>query len=149
MKVEFVVPGQPVGKGRPRIGKVGQHARMFTPAKTVSYEGLVAHSAQQAMAGRAPIDTPVTVALRIECQVPASWSAKKQRMALTGEIRPGTKPDADNVVKALFDGLNAVLWRDDALVCELHMRKLYSSTPCLRVEVWPIDQAVQQHELAA
>ena len=144
MVVMFTVPGQPIGKGRPRIGKVGQHARMFTPAKTASYEGLVAHAAQVAMAGRPLLEVPVTVAMRIECQVPASWSAKKQRMALAGEIRPGTKPDADNVIKAIFDGLNAVLWRDDALVCELHMRKLYAAVPCVRVEVWPVHDTVQQ-----
>lgn len=40
--VMFTVPGEPVGKGRPRIGRVGAHARMFTPAKTANYEGLIA-----------------------------------------------------------------------------------------------------------
>jgi Holliday junction resolvase RusA-like endonuclease len=139
--IAFVVPGQPIGKGRPRIGKVGQHARMFTPAKTASYEGLVAHAAHAAMAGRALLDVPVTVAMRIECMVPASWSAKKQRRALDGEIRPGTKPDADNVIKAIFDGINGVVWRDDSLVCELHMRKLYSAAPQVAVEVWPVHPA--------
>ena len=146
--ISFVVPGQPIGKGRPRIGKIGQHARMFTPAKTVNYEGLVAHAAHIAMAGRPPLDVPVTVNMRIECQVPESWSLKKQRMALAGEIRPGTKPDADNVIKAVFDGLNGVLWRDDALVCELHMRKLYSTMPSVRVEVWPVHH-LEQETIAA
>ena len=42
MTIHFHIPGQPVGKGRPRIGKVGAHARMFTPAKTVNYESTVA-----------------------------------------------------------------------------------------------------------
>jgi Holliday junction resolvase RusA-like endonuclease len=146
--VSFMVPGQPIGKGRPRIGKVGQHARMFTPAKTVGYEGLIAHAAHAAMAGRPLFEAPVTVNMRIECQVPQSWSAKKQRLALSGELRPGTKPDADNVIKAVFDGLNAVLWRDDALVCELHMRKLYSATPCVHVEVWTV-HGVEQRAIAA
>ena len=53
MTIHFHIPGQPVGKGRPRIGKVGAHARMFTPAKTVNYESTVALFAAQAMAGRA------------------------------------------------------------------------------------------------
>ena len=52
MTIHFHIPGQPVGKGRPRIGKVGAHARMFKPAKTVSYESTVALFAAQAMAGR-------------------------------------------------------------------------------------------------
>ncbi|PQM05684.1 RusA family crossover junction endodeoxyribonuclease, partial [Pseudomonas aeruginosa] len=53
--VMFTVPGEPQGKGRPRIGRVGAHARMFTPAKTVAYEGLVAMAAQEALAGRSLI----------------------------------------------------------------------------------------------
>lgn len=138
MSVRFVVPGQPVGKGRPRIGKVGNHARMFTPAKTVSYEGLIAHEASQAMAGRDLFEGPCDVRMVIECMVPASWSQKKQRQALAGDIRPTTKPDVDNIVKAIFDGINGVVWKDDVQVCELGLTKRYSTTPCVAVMVIPI-----------
>src|SRR5204862_7322331 len=51
--ITFVVPGQAVGKGRPRIGKRGSFSMLFTPEKTVNYEGLVRLAAHQAMAGRA------------------------------------------------------------------------------------------------
>lgn len=145
--IAFTVPGQPQGKGRPRIGKIGQHARMFTPAKTVAYEGLIAHAAQLAMAGRPMLDGPVEVSLAIECQVPASWSQKKQRQALAGEVMPTTKPDVDNVVKAVFDGLNGVLWRDDVQVVSLRLRKRYSGTPCVRVVAQAVAQRVEQGEL--
>lgn len=136
--IAFTVPGQPQGKGRPRIGKIGQHARMFTPAKTVAYEGLVAHAAQLALAGRPLFDAAVGCNVFIDCQVPASWSGKKQRAALAGEVLPEFKPDADNVVKAIFDGLNGVLWRDDVLVVDLRVRKRYAAAPCVRVEVWSV-----------
>lgn len=148
MVVKFTVPGQPQGKGRPRIGKIGQHARMFTPAKTVAYEGLIAHAAQQAMAGSPLIDAAVACNVFIDCQVPASWSGKQQRMALAGDVLPKSKPDADNVVKAVFDGLNGVLWRDDSLVVDLRVRKRYATTPCVRVEVWPAQHAQQQDMVA-
>jgi Holliday junction resolvase RusA-like endonuclease len=69
-------------------------------------------------------------------------------MALAGEVLPTTKPDADNVVKAVFDGLNGVLWRDDVLVVDLRVRKRYAATPCVRVEVWALDEPVQR-EIAA
>lgn len=147
--IAFTVPGQPQGKGRPRIGKIGQHARMFTPAKTVAYEGLIAHAAQAAMAGRPMLNEAVGVNVCIDCQVPASWSQKKQRAALAGEVLPESKPDADNVVKAVFDGLNGVLWRDDVLVVDLRVRKRYSATPCVRVEVWSVAQPVKQSALIA
>jgi Holliday junction resolvase RusA-like endonuclease len=145
--IRLTIPGAPQGKGRPRIGKVGQHARMFTPAKTVAYEGLVAHAAQVAMAGAPPLQSAVGCNVFIDCQVPASWSGKKQRAALAGEVLPESKPDADNVVKAIFDGLNGVLWRDDVLVVDLRVRKRYAATPCVRVEVWAQCEPVQQGQL--
>lgn len=142
--ISFTVPGQPQGKQRPRIGKIGQHARMFTPAKTVAYEGLVAHAAQQALAGAALMDGPVAVNLFLDCQVPASWSGKKQRAALAGEHWPTTKPDADNVVKAVFDGCNGVLWRDDVQVVQLRVVKRYAATPCVRCEAWSLVQPLPE-----
>lgn len=132
--IAFVIPGQPQGKGRPRVGRVGGAARMFTPAKTVAYEGLIAHAAQQAMAGRPMLEGPVAVELELQCQVPASWSKRKQAAALAGEVLPTTKPDIDNVVKAVFDGCNGVLWRDDVQAYRLTVAKRYSATPCVAVK---------------
>lgn len=145
--IAFVVPGAPQGKGRPRIGKIGQHARMFTPQKTAAYEGLVAHAAHTAMAQAGRLDlfeNAVGCNVFIDCQVPASWSGKKQRLALAGEVLPTSKPDADNVVKAIFDGCNGALWRDDVLVVDLRVRKRYAAVPCVRVEVWDMVQPVVQ-----
>ena len=136
--ITFIVPGAPQGKGRPRVGSIGGHARMFTPAKTVAYEGLIAHAAQQAMAGRALLDEPVSCRVLIVAPVPASWSKRKQADALAGAVFPTTKPDADNVVKAIFDGLNGVLWRDDVLVVDLAVRKRYGATPRVEVAVEPV-----------
>lgn len=146
--ITFTVPGQPQGKGRPRVGKRGEHARLFTPAKTVAYEGLVAHEAAAAMAGRPLIEGAVEVQFVIACQVPASWSQKKQRMALAGEIRPTTKPDADNVIKAVFDGCNGVVWKDDVQAVGGGWRKVYDATPGVRVQIRPLE-VVQQMGLAA
>lgn len=141
--IEFIVPGQPQGKGRPRIGKVGQHARMFTPAKTVAYEGLIAMAAQQAMDGRPVMAGPIECTLRLDCQVPASWSQKKQRQALCGEVMPTTKPDIDNVVKAVFDGCNGVLWRDDVQVVSVRVEKRYAATPAVLVQAFERVSMVQ------
>lgn len=139
--IVFIVPGQPQGKGRPRVGKVGTHARMYTPAKTAAYEGLIAHAAQQAMAGQPLIEGPVAVTLDIRCQVPASWSKKKQAEALIGKVLPTTKPDIDNVEKAVFDGLNGVAWRDDVQVVQVTKRKRYAPLPGVYVEITPVEGA--------
>ena len=133
--ITFTVPGAPQGKGRPRVGTISGRARVFTPAKTVAYEGLIAHAAQQAMAGRPLIDGPVSCSIAIDAPIPASWSKRKQAAALAGELMPTTRPDLDNVVKAIFDGCNGVLWCDDAQVVDLSVRKRYAATPGVRVTI--------------
>lgn len=144
--IDFIVYGAPQGKGRPRVGRIGSNVRMFTPAKTLAYEGLVAHCGAQAMAGRALIDGPVELRLLIDVQIPASWSKRKHAQALSGEILPTTKPDVDNVIKAIGDGLNGVVWRDDVQVTDVITRKRYSEKPQVRVMVRP---AVTAQEIAA
>ncbi|MGH8381762.1 RusA family crossover junction endodeoxyribonuclease [Pseudomonas sp.] len=138
--VQFLVPGEPVGKGRPRIGKVGNHARMFTPAKTASYEGLIALAGTNAMAGRTLLEGAVMVELRIVMAVPQSKSKKWKSQALAGEIFPTKKPDMDNVIKAIYDGLNGVVWKDDVQVVDAFVRKRYGETPGVHVKITPLLQ---------
>ncbi|WP_028310967.1 RusA family crossover junction endodeoxyribonuclease [Derxia gummosa] len=137
--VRFVVPGTPQGKGRPIAG-MGFHGRptLRTPAKTAAYEGVIALAAQQAMAGRAPMSFPCMVELRIIVCPPASWSKKRQTAALAGQVVPTKKPDLDNVCKALFDGMNGVVWVDDVQAVDVTARKRYGSTPGVDVLVTPM-----------
>ncbi len=136
--IQVIIPGQPQGKGRPRIGKIGQHARMFTPAKTVAYEGLVALCAQEALRGAPLLGGAVRVRMNLWCQIPVSATKRHRAEMAAGSRRPTTKPDIDNVVKAIFDGFNGVLWRDDVQVVELTVSKHYADTPSVVVNVEPI-----------
>ena len=49
------------------------------------------------------------------------------------------RPDVDNLIKFIGDALNEVLWIDDALIYEIHVRKIYSLTPKTRICVEPHD----------
>lgn len=140
--VQFLVPGEPVGKGRPRVSTIGGHARMFTPAKTASYEGLIAMTGTEAMAGRTLLEGPVMVEMRIVLPVPASKSKKFKAQALAGEIFPTKKPDMDNVIKAIYDGLNGVVWKDDVQVVDAFVRKRYGEVPGVHVRIVPLEAAV-------
>ena len=129
------MPGEPQGKGRARIGKAGKHARMFTPAKTVAYESLIALAAQQAMAGATLITGPVSLTVQMFHPIRASWSKKKQADALANRVRPTIKCDADNCMKAVCDALNGVAWKDDVQVVDATISKRFSATPCVIVSI--------------
>jgi Holliday junction resolvase RusA-like endonuclease len=141
-QINFTVPGAPVGKGRARSAtRKGKGGRTFiahiTPEKTANYESLIALAGHQAMAGAPPLEQACAVRLEIYVPVPASWSKKKQARALSGEVLPTTKPDIDNVEKAIFDGLNGVIWKDDVQVTDVIKKKRYSDTPRVEVTVEP------------
>lgn len=139
--VEFFVPGQPVGKGRhrtatrDRFGRQLAKPRNYTPEKTVAYEALVGLLGGQAMRGRPLITGPVSMTLTIGFEIPKSYSKAKQAAALSGTLRPVVKPDLSNVLKAAEDGLNGVVWIDDAQVVESSIRKIYLRLPGVSVTI--------------
>lgn len=138
-KIEFFVPGAPVGKGRPRAARRGAGVVMFTPAKTADYESLVAATAAAALAGdvlaHQLLDGPLEAVLDVRFPVPASWSKAKRARALAGAEWHTSKPDADNVAKAILDACNGVVFRDDAQVVVLIVTKAFSEEPGVRVVI--------------
>lgn len=140
-EIRFTVPGEPQGKGRARVGTIAGKARMFTPAKTVNYEGVIAMVAQQAMNGSPLITGPVMLEVLMHHPIRPSWSKKKQAAAMANEILPTLKCDADNCLKAICDALNGIAWNDDVQVTDIHMRKRFSNTPRVEVIVTPLSKA--------
>jgi Holliday junction resolvase RusA-like endonuclease len=133
--IAFTVPGEPQGKGRPRATTINGSARMYTPKKTVNYEGLVALAAQQAMSGHQPFACALAVQIDAWHPIPASWSKTRQREALLGALRPTTKPDIDNIAKAIADGGNGVAWADDKQIVSLTVQRFYGAAPRVDVRV--------------
>lgn len=133
--ITFTVPGTPVAKGRPIASTFGGRVRMRTPARTERYEAQVAVFANQAMAGRAPIDDPVSVTVTAIMPIAASWSKKKRADALAGLLRPVGRPDLDNIAKSVGDGCNGIVWTDDSRIVDLRVVKRYGEHPALEVRV--------------
>lgn len=125
--------GQPVGQGRPRFVKAT--GRAYTPAHTAKYAAALKVAAGNAMAGLAPLDEALAVTVTASVPVPASWSGKKQAKALAGAIRPTSRPDGDNYLKIAQDACNTIVWRDDSVIVDARIVKVYSVRPALRIEV--------------
>ena len=132
----FSVPGPPQGKARARTvrGKGGQ-TFSYTPDKTVLYENLIKVSYLQVTKklfnNKEPINVRITA-----CFEPVKSTSKKKRMQmLSGEIKPTKKPDVDNIVKCILDGLNGVAYRDDTQVVEVSAKKIYAEKAEVKVEI--------------
>ena len=86
-------------------------------------------------APNAPMDGPLEVTVDAYLPIPSSLSKLKREMAISGEIRPTKKPDADNLAKNLLDCFNGVFWTDDKNIVGLMVRKFYSDRPRWEVEI--------------
>ena len=122
----IVIPGQPKGKGRPRFAR----GRVFTPATTLQYERLVSAAARQVISE--PITGNVQVDIIAVYQVPKSWAKALQASARRGDIMP-TRPDIDNVIKIILDGMNETAYLDDQQVHMISAEKRYGDLA--RVEI--------------
>lgn len=135
MVIRFTIPGEPKGKGRPRLGRSG-HA--YTPHDTTVYENLVKLCYRDEYPDEGEIarkDEPVKVLIWAYYQIPKSVS-KKTRMAMQmDDIRPSKKPDCDNIAKIICDALNGIAYYDDSQICELSVIKHYSETPRVEVKI--------------
>ena len=139
----IVLPGNPIGKGRPRVRVVTPRGRapfatIYTPKETQDYELALAWAGKAAMRGQKPLEGPVGVEITAYMPVPASWSGKAKVAALMGTVRPTGKPDYDNIGKIAGDALNGIVWRDDSQIVQAVTRKLYAESPRLEIRATPI-----------
>jgi len=138
--IHFFAPGEPVAKARARHRNIKTKSgksfvQSYTPKKTVQYETMIAELAKQQMIMREPTSAPIKLDLVLFFGIPDSWPNWKKDAAQVNHIAHTAKPDADNVVKAIKDGLNKIVWVDDSQVCEVHVMKLYSNTPGVLIDV--------------
>lgn len=114
----FELPLPPQGKGRPRLGKGGH---VITPKKTRTWEAAIALAATK-VSPDAIVEGPVAVEIVAVMPRPKRLLRKSDP---DGLIPATTRPDSDNIAKAVIDGMKAV-WRDDAQVWDLRIRKYYA-----------------------
>lgn len=142
--IQITIPGQPTAKGRPRFRVVKMQGKpdfvqVYSAPETQRYEAKVAQIAKNAMGTTFPSSKPIEVLVELRMQIPVSWTKKKQVAASKGEVRATKKPDADNVLKAVTDACNGILWADDAQIVVTTVRKLYHAEPCVIMAVREVE----------
>lgn len=132
--VSFIVEGKPVAKARARAFRMGNKIGHYTPEKTVTYESFVRLCAAREMVGREPFDGALALTIVIFLEIPKSWSKKKREDALIGKLYPTSKPDIDNIIKSLKDGMNGIVYRDDSQVVDIRAKKRYAENPLVKID---------------
>jgi Holliday junction resolvase RusA-like endonuclease len=136
----FTVPGNPVGKARARVVLNRGKVRAFTPDKTARFENLVRMAFASAYPNHVPVRGAISLSITALFEPP-----KSMRFKGVVEQTPHTKrPDADNVLKAIADGLNGVAFRDDSQVAHAVCRKAYSYVPRTVVIIQPIQPQAKE-----
>lgn len=130
------VPGEPVAKGRPRMGRGG---RVYTPDSTRQAERRIARAW---WAPPIEADTPVQVIIEAHMKRPAAHYKKNGELTALGKRLPVPmkRPDLDNVVKLVLDALNTVAYVDDAQVQIIMARRQWAAQQGegLRIVVRPV-----------
>jgi len=118
--VSFSVAGEPKPQPRPRAYTRGKHASVYNPDTADAWKAAVAAEALRCR----PLEVlqgPLWVSL-------AFWLPRPKR--LMGRDYPewhSSRPDADNLAKAVLDAIqDCGWWDDDGQVAELSVRKCYA-----------------------
>ncbi len=139
--IHLFIPGNPVPQGRPRACIRGKHASVYEDAKSKDWKKTIAVHARASVTEDFTqndsghwnkwklIDTAIKLNVEFRLLRPKSVSVKKRP-------EPTTRPDLDNLIKAVKDALNGVLWRDDSQIIELEAKKVYDNPPGVDITVW-------------
>ena len=138
MVTAFLIPGKPQGKARPRFNTVTK--AVHTPRSTRQYEESVRYSYISATdADNRFHQGAVRVEIDAVFPIQKSWNKEKTRKAKAREIVPETKPDTDNIAKAVLDALNGLAYKDDSQVVDLSVCKRYGEIGHVYVRIMDME----------
>ncbi len=135
MQIEFEILGKAKAK---QSFKIGRDGFKYTPADIKSYANWVRLSFMQKYPKHLPSvfhEKQLFVEIDVNVAIPKSFSKTKKELAMSGMIRPITKPDCDNVSKNLCDAMNGVVFPDDKQIVSLIVTKWYSDIEKVTVKI--------------
>ena len=125
--MQITIPGEPISKARPRVGKGGF---IYTPKKSQDHEKYIASIAKKHF--KTPYSCPVSVSIAFFFNPPKTIKHPP--------IFRAKRPDIDNLIKTVLDALNTIAYTDDKLIVSLYSKKYYSPNNNERtiIEIIPI-----------
>ena len=122
--VSFTVNANPLAQPRPKARSIGVGIQIYTPnsIKNKAYKACVldAFKATDTDSMVGPLKLTVLFYIKRAGNMTGPKYAELDWRT--------SKPDADNLVKAVMDALNEEAWHDDSQVVSLHVEKRYAGT---------------------
>ncbi len=135
LDITFDVLGEPKSQPRPKAMRRGSFVHIYTPATAKAWKGLVA-SAAKPFLSPVPLEGPLTLSLDFRFIRPKSHFTTTGALTKSARRAHTTKPDADNLAKAVMDALtDAGLWKDDDQIVSLSVTKTYAETQGVTVRL--------------
>jgi len=125
----IIITGEPQAKGRPRISSFGGKARAYTPAATRKAEERVAAVWRDCGLPMVHAKVPLEIIVEANHERPKTHYLKSGELSSEGRrsMRPTKRPDLDNIVKLVLDGLNGVAYHDDAQIVAIHASRHWAT----------------------
>lgn len=136
------------GRSVPVLGPGGRPViRHYDPKDAVSWKA-AAQSHMAAALTAAGLSSPFVSTGPVGLEIRALYACLKgdRRKKPRGLRRKSTRPDVDNLAKAVKDAAKGVLWIDDAQVAEMSIVKLYApqdDPPRVEIRVWALAEEVE------
>ena len=132
--IGFTIYGEPIPCHRPRFAFRGKYPHAYDDQKKIKeqYKWQIREAYREE-----PMDIPLYMDITFFMPIPKGTSHKKIEAMLNGSILPEKRPDLDNCTKLILDCMNDLVYTDDARICELHCKKVYSLKPCTVVKILP------------
>lgn len=131
-KVKFIIDMVPKGTPRPRINMFTKSIYVEGAKKNWEFFNKLVNTGVINLDGK--IYTSTEMDIKFFLPIPNGMTINEKILAEKGVIRPGLKPDWDNLGKTT-DMFNNIVWIDDSLVVDARVRKYYSFKPRVEVKI--------------
>lgn len=119
--MKIFIPGEPIAQPRVKVSTKGGFARAYTERDHPIHAYKQAIRLAYVNAGGEILEGPIEIRIACWFERPKGHSKKRREQA---EPKT-TKPDLDNIGKAVLDALNDIAYNDDGQVCRLTVEKWY------------------------
>ena len=124
--IEAIIYGKTMPKERARVVSKGGRTFSYTPTRTKEWEEFIRYQMLMHRPEKL-LDGPLALEATFYLLRPKSIPKKRKY--------PHTKPDLDNLIKAVCDALKGLIYTEDSRIVDKIIRKRYGDPPRVELKI--------------